>query len=124
MLLKPTILFNDKLAIINIISSSNNTVINISTVTNETLSCSSCGFLNIKGAKRGTSYASQKISIILGKRLLSMGFKFIYIKLKGFGNGRYSSLKGFDSSGLIILNIFDKTLIPFNGCKSSKKRRI
>lgn len=124
MLLKPTILFNDKLAIVNVLSSSNNTLVNISTVTNEILTCGSCGLLNIKGAKRGTSYASQKISTILGKKLFSMGFKFIYIKLKGFGNGRYSSLKGFGFSGLMILNIFDKTLIPFNGCKSPKKRRI
>lgn len=122
MLVKP--LLDNKLVIINVLSSSNNTIINISDTKNKTLFCGSCGLLNIKGAKRATSYASQKISSILGKKLFVLGFKFIYIKLRGFGNGRYPCLKGFNSSGLIVLNVFDNTLIPFNGCRSSKRRRI
>lgn len=124
MLLIPLNVNNHKFVIVNILSSSNNTIINVSTTSCKTLFCGSCGFLNLKGAKRGTSYASQRISNILARKLYSIGFKYIYIKLKGFGNGRYSSLKGFGSSGLKILNIVDKTSVAFNGCKSPKKRRI
>lgn len=124
MLLIPLIINKYKFVVVNILCSSNNTLITIVTASNKTVFCGSCGFLNFKGAKRATSYASQRLSNILGKKLYSMGFKYIYVKLKGFGNGRYSSLKGFGLSGLKVLNIFDKTPIPFNGCKSSKKRRV
>lgn len=124
MLLIPLFNHKDEFIVVNIQSSSNNTIINISTLNSKTLFCGSCGFLDIKGAKRASSYASQKISNILGKKLYSVGFRYIYVKLKGFGNGRYSSLKGFVLSGLKILNIVDITSICFNGCKSSKKRKV
>jgi small subunit ribosomal protein S11 len=109
---------------VNVISSSNNTIVCVSTLKNDVLFCGSCGFLNVKGAKRSTFYAGQKIAILLGKKLYFMGFKYMFLSIKGFGNGRYSSIKGFGSTGLIILNIQDKTPIPFNGCRASKKRRI
>ena len=53
-----------------------------------------------------------------------MGIRYVYVKIKGFGNGRYSCLKALQLSGLRILSILDSTPIPFNGCKPSKKRRI
>lgn len=124
MLLKSALTINNTLVKINITSSSNNTIICILNFQNEVLFCGSSGFLNIKGAKRSTSYASQRIATILGKKLYFLGFKYVYIIVKGFGNGRYSSIKGFSLAGLIILNVFDKTSLPFNGCRAPKKRRI
>lgn len=124
MLLKLTSTSDATLIIANISSSSNNTIINLSTLDNKVFFCGSTGLLSIKGAKRSTSYASQRIANVLGRKLYSIGFRFVYIIVKGFGNGRYSSLKGFNSAGIKILTIVDKTSIPFNGCKSRKKRRI
>lgn len=124
MLLKLTSTSDATLIIANISSSSNNTIINLSTSDNKVFFCGSTGLLSIKGAKRSTSYASQRIANVLGRKLYSIGFRFVYIIVKGFGNGRYSSLKGFNSAGIKILTIVDKTSIPFNGCKSRKKRRI
>ena len=92
------------IAIVNIFCTSNNTI--------------------IKGSRRSTSYAGQTIAIVLGKKLLTLGVKFIYVKLKGFGKGRYNSLKSFYILGFSIINISDVTSLPFNGCKPSKKRRI
>jgi len=124
MLVKSILNLNIILVKVNISLSSNNTIICVSTLNDKVLFCSSNGSLKVKGAKRSTSYASQRISNILGKKLHFLGYKYIYIVIKGFGNGRYTSIKGFDSTGLITLNILDKTFIPFNGCKVSKKRRI
>ena len=124
MLLKPTLINNDILVSISIVSSSSNTIISVSTLKNQVLFGGSCGLLNIKGTKKSTFYASQKIAIILGKKICYLGFKYAYINIKGFGNGRYSSIKGFNSTGLVILNIFDKTTVSFNGCKVPKRRRL
>jgi small subunit ribosomal protein S11 len=112
------------IAIVNILSTSNNTIINISDIHSRTLFFGSGGLLGIKGSRRSTSYAGQAIANVLGKKLLSLGTKYIYIKLKGFGKGRYTSTKGFSALGLNILSISDVTSLPFNGCKPSKKRRI
>jgi small subunit ribosomal protein S11 len=112
------------IAIVNIFSTSNNTIINISDIYNKTLLFGSGGLLGIKGSRRSTSYAGQTIAIVLGKKLLSLGVKYIYIKLRGFGKGRYNSVKSFYILGFNIINISDVTSLPFNGCKPSKRRRI
>lgn len=112
------------IALVNILSTSNNIIINISDVYGKTLFFGSGGLLGIKGSRRSTSYAGEAIANVLGKKLLSLDIKYIYIKLKGFGKGRYSSVKGFSNLGFTILNISDATPLPFNGCKSSKKRRV
>lgn len=123
-MLVKSIIINNLLINVNISSSSNNTIVYVSTLKNDILFCGSCGLLNVKGAKRSAHYVSQKIINILGKRLYSIGFRYVYLNVKGFGNGRYASIKEFDSTGLIVLNICDKTSVPFNGCKPSRKRRV
>ena len=112
------------LSIVNINCSSNNTTLNISNFEKKTILCASCGFLGIKGSRRSTSYASQTISNVLAKKLLLLGIKYAFIKLRGFGNGRHSSIKGFFLAGIKILRVQDVTSLPFNGCKLSKKSRI
>lgn len=112
------------IALVNIFSTSNNIIINISDIFGKTLFFGSGGLLGIKGSRRSTSYAGEAIANVLGKKLFSSGTKYIYIKLKGFGKGRYSSIKGFSNVGFTILSISDVTSLPFNGCKSSKKRRV
>ena len=112
------------IAIVNIFSTSNNILINISDIYNKTLLFGSGGLLGIKGSRRSTSYAGQTIAIVLGKKLSSLGVKYIYIKLRGFGKGRYNSVKSFYVLGFNIINISDVTSLPFNGCKPSKRRRI
>ena len=112
------------IALVNILSTSNNTIINISDIFGKTLLFGSGGLLGIKGSRRSTYYAGEAISNVLGKKLYSLGIKYIYIKLKGFGKGRYPSVKGFSSLGFSILKISDVTSLPFNGCKFSKKRRV
>ena len=112
------------IAIINVLSTSNNTIMNVSNLENKTICLISSGLLNIKGSRRSTAYASQSISYILGNKLRILGFKYVCVKLKGLGSGKYSSLKGLISSGIVILDVIDSTSLPFNGCISFKKRRI
>jgi len=119
------IMFNIKnIIIINVFLTSNNTIINVSNLENKTVCIMSCGLLSIKGSRRSTSYASQSIATVLGSKLRNLGFKYACIKLRGFGSGKYSCLKGFTNSGILLLDIIDKTSLPFNGCRSFKKRRI
>lgn len=114
---------NLPIATIYIKCTSNNTIITV-VQKNKTIASGSCGILGLKGSKRSTSYASQTLSNVLGKKIFLSGIKFVIVKVNGFGNGRVSALKGLQFSGVKILRLLDITPIPFNGCKVSKKRRI
>lgn len=110
--------------IISIYSSFNNTLITVKNIKDKTILCGSSGFVGLKGAKRSTSYAGQSIAQILGEKIFNLGFRFIYIEFKGFGNARKAIIKSFLSSNLIIIGIKDTSHIAHNGCKSKKRRRI
>lgn len=111
-------------AIISILSTSNNTLITATNTKGYLFFFYSSGYLGMKGAKRSTVYSSQNVGYLVGKKLLFLGYKFVYVKIKGFGFGRFPSLKGLYYSGLKILYIFDVTGFSFNGCKKSKNRRL
>jgi small subunit ribosomal protein S11 len=114
----------EKIAIITLLSSSNNTLVTASNIKNYIIFSYSCGRLGLDGAKRSTAYAGQNVGYFLGKKLFFLGYKYAYIKLKGFGLGRFSCIKGLYYSGIKIICIFDATSFAFNGCKKPKKRRI
>ena len=111
-------------AVVYIYTGFNNTLITITNIKGQTILFGSSGLLGFKGAKRGTAFAGQSIADILAKKISMLGFRFLYIQLKGFGSSRKSVLKGFLLSGLKVLMIKDKTNIAHNGCKAKKKRRI
>lgn len=112
------------IGIVHIYSTFNNTLITTTNMKGESILFGSSGFLNLKGAKRGTSYAGQLISEILGKKMFLLGFRFVFIQFKGFGNARKSVLKGLKLSNLKAIKIKDCSMISHNGCKKKKKRRI
>lgn len=111
-------------AIVFIHSTQNNTIVSVTDLKSKLLFCYSCGLLGFKGSKRGTSFGSQNLGFFIGKKLIMFGYKLIIVKVKGFGIGRHSSLKGLTLSGIKLLCLIDVTKVAFNGCKLSKKRRI
>lgn len=116
--------YSSLIGIVHILSTFNNTLLTITNIEGNTILFGSAGFLNLKGAKRGTAYAGQLIADILGKKMFTLGFRFIFIQFKGFGNARKSILKGFKSANLKAIKIKDCTSIAHNGCKTKKRRRI
>lgn len=112
------------IGIVHVYCSFNNTLITVTNIKGFTILFGSCGFLNLKGAKRGTLYAGQLIAEILGKKMFLLGLRFVFIQFKGFGNARKSILKGLKLSNLKALKIKDCTGVSHNGCKSKKQRRI
>lgn len=115
---------NILVAFVYIKFSFNNTLITITNIQGKTISFGAGGFLGLKGSRRSTAYAGQTIAILLGKKLFSLGFRYIFVNLRGFGSSRKTVLKGFVSTKLKILKIRDITAIAHNGCKAKKKRRI
>ena len=102
----------------------NNTIITVTDLNGNTLVWGSPGCIGFKGARRSTSYAAQAVAEHLGKKIKDLGIRAIYVYLKGLGEGRESSVRGFKASDINILSISDITPIPHNGCRLRKKRRM
>jgi small subunit ribosomal protein S11 len=113
-----------KTAIIHVLTTLSNTIITLTNLNGDTIAWASGGSEGFKGSKRSTSYAAQVAGEKIGKQCLGQGIYFVYVKFKGIGYGKEASLRGLQSAGVNILKLEDTTMIPFNGCRPSKRRRV
>lgn len=110
--------------ILHVQSTYNNTKILLTDSKGNALAWSSSGSLGFKGAKKGTPFAAAKIGELIGEKAGSMGIKAVEVVVKGVGSGRESSIRGFLSKGIDLINIKDVTPVPHNGPKPPKPRRV
>lgn len=110
------------IAILNIKTTSNNTIINISDLLGNVLYILSAGNLGFKGSKKKTSFAAQKVVEKIILKLSTLNVKKVKIFLKGVSYNRDFILNNLSS--LKIISIYDLTPISYNGCRPKKKRRI
>jgi small subunit ribosomal protein S11 len=107
-----------------ILSSFNNTIVNITDEKGNTLVWSSAGGNGFKGTKKGTPFAAQMTAAAVGKKAFDMGVKQVTILVNGPGSGRETAIRGLQSAGLIITSIKDITPVPHDGCRPPKPRRV
>ena len=113
-----------ELAIANINSTFNNTIINIATKEGDTISWASGGMVGMKGARKSTPFAAQLAAEKCGKIAFDAGVKKVEVYVKGPGEGREPAIRSLQAVGLEIILIKDITPIPHNGCRPPKKRRV
>jgi small subunit ribosomal protein S11 len=107
-----------------ILSTFNNTIVNITDEKGNTLAWSSAGVSGFKGTKKGTPFAAQMTAVSVGRKVMGIGVKQVAIFVKGPGSGRETAIRGLQSSGLVITAIKDITPIPHDGCRPPKLRRV
>nr|YP_001315102.1 ribosomal protein S11 [Chlorokybus atmophyticus]ABO15115.1 ribosomal protein S11 [Chlorokybus atmophyticus] len=112
-----------RLGVAHIQTTLNNTIITITDLDGNTKSWSSSGSIGFKGSRRKTSYAAQAAAETAAKKSIQLGIKDVTVKIRGFGPGRDSSLRGLQIGGLKIYKIQDTTPLPHNGCRPPKKPR-
>jgi small subunit ribosomal protein S11 len=111
--------------IVNILSTFNNTIINITDMQGNTLVWESGGTVGFKGTRKSTPYAAQLAAQKAAKRAIQeYGLQEVEVRIKGAGAGRESALRAIYASGLKIKLIRDVTPIPHNGCRPPSKRRV
>lgn len=114
----------DKLPIVHISCTHNNTILTITDHTGKVLAWTSAGAQGFKNARRGTTFAAQTAATAAAKKSRDLGFQKFRVKLKGPGPGRQPSLKGLEAGGLVLASIQDVTPVPHNGCRPKKARRL
>ena len=110
--------------IVHIQSTFNNTIISVTDKTGGVVAWASSGTAGFKGSRKGTPFAAQSASELVGKELQTMGVKSLDILVKGPGSGRESAIRSFQAQGFTIRTIKDVTPIPHNGCRPKKRRRV
>ena len=109
---------------IYISTTKNNTIITLIDSKGNTKGWSCSGSLGFKNARKSTTYAAQAAAENIVKKAKILGYTHLRLLVKGLGRGKQSCLRALSKSGLKIISIEDKTGIPYNGCRLSKKRRV
>lgn len=110
--------------IVHIKASFNNTLVSVSDMRGNVIAWSSAGSCGFKGSRKSTPFAAQMVTEVAIKKAMEQGIRQIEINVSGPGSGRETAVRSIQNFGLAILVIRDVTLIPHNGCRPTKKRRI
>ncbi len=109
---------------IYISTTKNNTILTLVDTKGNTKGWSCSGSLGFKNARKSTTYAAQAAAESLVKKAKIFGYTHMRLSVKGLGRGKQSCLRALTKSGLKIVSLEDRTGVPYNGCRASKKRRV
>ncbi len=112
------------IGVVNIKSTFNNTIINITDPQGNTLFWGSSGSGGFKGTKKGTPFASQFAAEKVATVAYEQGMRKVVVVVNGPGSGRETAIRTLKGCGFQILVIKDITPVPHNGCRPPKKRRV
>nr|YP_009239321.1 ribosomal protein S11 [Monotropa hypopitys]AMM04608.1 ribosomal protein S11 [Monotropa hypopitys]ANP26261.1 ribosomal protein S11 [Monotropa hypopitys] len=107
--------------IIHVQASFTNTIVTVTDVKGQVVSCFSAGACGFKGKRRGTPFAAQTT---VGKAINTVDMQRAEVMIKGPGRGRDAALRTIGRSGIRLTRVRDVTPIPHNGCRPPKKRRV
>ncbi len=102
----------------------NNIIISITNSEGQVVTWSSSGKMGFKGSKKNTPYAAQIAAADCAKQAYELGMRKADVYVKGPGSGREAAIRTIHNTGIEINSIQDKTPIPHNGCRPSKRRRV
>jgi small subunit ribosomal protein S11 len=105
-------------------ASFNNTIVTITDRQGNALCWATSGGSGFRGSRKSTPFAAQVAAERAGTAALEYGMKNLEVKVKGPGPGRESAVRSLNNVGFKIINIFDVTPIPHNGCRPPKRRRV
>ena len=84
-------------------STFNNTIVSITDPQGNVISWKSAGQVGFKGSRKSTPFAAQMAAEAAAKQ---------------------AAIRSLQAAGLEVSSIQDKTLIPHNGCRPKKRRRV
>ncbi|XP_034416272.1 28S ribosomal protein S11, mitochondrial [Cyclopterus lumpus] len=113
----------EELPIAHVKATYNNTHIQLTESTGQSMVRTSCGTEGFKNIKKSTPIAAQTAGISAAAKAKAKGVTFVRVVVKGIGPGRLTAIKGLTMGGLEVVSITDNTPVPHNGCRPRKARR-
>jgi small subunit ribosomal protein S11 len=102
----------------------NNILVSVITDNGNVFISSSSGILGYKGSKKSGIFSASAVGSNIVNKLLSRNINKVNVTFKGRGLGKEAFLAEFYKKNIMILQLEDKKVISFNGCRPSKRRRI
>ena len=102
----------------------NNTLVNLTDQSGNSLGWSSSGEAGFKGARKATPFAAISAVENVTKIAKEYGVQAVEVYIKGPGPGRDASIRALRNAGMNITMIADVTPMPHNGPRAKKKRRV
>jgi small subunit ribosomal protein S11 len=122
----------DKIGIVNIFASRNNTIIVLTDETGaEIIAKSSGGQITKSQHKEGSPYVAMKLAENLAMTARDKGITEVFVKVRGHGGNKSTSagpgaeaaIRSLTRNGLRIIAIENVTPYPHDGCRKKKKLR-
>jgi len=122
----------EKIGIVNIFASRNNTIMVLTDETGaEIIAKSSGGQITKSQHKEGSPYVAMKMAQIIAEKAIERGIKQVHVKIRAPGGNLYNNpgqgaepaLKSLTRYGLKIINIINTTPVPHDGCRKKKVYR-
>ena len=104
-------------------ASFNNTIINITDVSGNTIVWTSGGSVGFTGSRKSTPYAAQVAAEEASRRAGEHGIRKLDVIVSGNGAGRDTAVRTLQNMGIEIAGVRDVTPLPHNGCRPKKRRR-
>ena len=105
-------------------STFNNTLITLTDPKGNVIAWGSSGTAGFKGSRKSTAFAAQRASENAARKGMEHGLRQVEVYVRGPGAGREAAIRTLNSSGLMVTSIRDVTLVPHNGCRPPKRRRV
>lgn len=102
----------------------NNTLINVTDASGNTICWGTTGTAGFKGSRKSTPFAATTAVEETVRKAKDLGLKEVEVYIKGPGPGRDAALRILRGAGLNISLIADVTPIPHNGPRAKKRRRV
>ncbi len=110
--------------VISVQATFNNTIITVADLEGNTLIQGSPAKIGFKGSKKSTAFAATKAATeVAVEAIKRYGLKEAKVYVQGVGAGRNAAIKGFDSAGVRLTTLVDRTGLPHNGCRPKKRPR-
>ena len=119
---------DEKIGIVHIKSSSNNTIIHITDLAGNTISRISGGMITKHSRLKSNPTVAMFAAKRVAERAKDLGFTKFYVRMRGktglsYGPGVHAAVKSLNKEGFEIINILDTTKIPRGGPKKKGGRR-
>jgi len=103
----------------------NNIIVTVTDPQGNVVRWSSAGKMGFKGTRKSTAFAARLAAEkVVQEAMATEGLQEVDLFVKGAGPGREASLRAIAGTGIRVRSIVDRTPIPHNGCRPSKKRRV
>jgi small subunit ribosomal protein S11 len=102
----------------------NNTIITLTDPKHQVLTWSSCRNCGFKGSEKSTEMATVTTAEEMGLRAKDLKMKRVFIVFRGGGRFKRAALQGVARSKIKVSGFVVQGILPYNGCRLKKRRRI